>query len=238
MISWHLYPALSATMPYQMALDEVFFRGMIDARARGENPFPILRFYYASEPSISVGYSHPVELDSASESLPLIRRITGGGRVEHGRDLMFSVIAAKDADESFSSVRMSYQKIHEALHEAFKALGKEASFYRCDEALPRGGDCFKFPIATDLSLDGKKVAGGAQKRSSGVMLHQESVQLVKGLDADAIIREFRLALKNKFEIEILEVDMSTDLVIEAGLLAQEKYASGKHVSDVSGVRSV
>ena len=93
-------------MSFQMALDEVLFRNM------EENPGePVLRFYYADGPSVTVGYSHK------GTDKGTIPRMTGGGRVIHGDDLIFSLIARKEHDESFRSVRVSYWKIHEALKE-------------------------------------------------------------------------------------------------------------------------
>src|SRR4051812_9719540 len=101
-------------MPVQMAVDEILFREYEQAEEnRAGAREPVLRIYFSSEPWITVGYSHP-EIKSVTE-IPVCRRITGGGRVEHGRDLIFSVVAGKKDDESFGSVRISYLKIHEAV---------------------------------------------------------------------------------------------------------------------------
>ena len=136
---------------------------------------------------------------------------------------MFSLIARKQDDESFSQVRLSYLKIHEALKQAFESLGFRPEFYRCDENLPRGKDCFVFPIATDLALDGKKIAGGSQKRSSGVLLHQESVQLRKGLEWEVLMPALIAAFEKRFEVNIRPAQMDPGLLGRAEKLAAEKY---------------
>ena len=72
-MSWSQLPTISASMPFQMALDEVLFRSLEDAYH--QNPevelSPLFRFYFSSEPWISVGYSHKEDVstltsDSAS----------------------------------------------------------------------------------------------------------------------------------------------------------------------------
>lgn len=135
--------------------------------------------------------------------------------MRHGSDLIFSLIARKSDHESFTSVRISYLKIHEAVKSAFEALGRSPRMYRCDEELPRGEDCFRFPIATDLSLNGRKVAGGSQKRSSGFLLHQESIQDLHGIPYRDLIRELSRAFEQVFAARLVSTDLSPELLREA-----------------------
>ncbi len=197
-----------------MALDELLLR---------EVQHPVLRFYFASQPSLSVGYStHPGNIANP-QNLPVCRRLTGGGAVEHGRDLLFSLAADKMDDVSFASVRLSYLKIHEAVKWGLEALGKKPRFYRCDESLPRGSDCFAFPIASDLALDGRKIAGGAQKRSAGRLLHQESVKIPPGADAEALILQIQKGFQHIFKMEGTSVEMDPEWFLRAKRLAAEHY---------------
>ena len=207
-------------MPLQMALDEILFRGVENGNS--ENLFlmghPIFRVFFSSEPWVTVGYS-----TKAPGEPRVCRRITGGGVVHHGRDLIFSIVARKTDDESFRSVRLAYLKIHEAVKAAFEAGGMHPRFYRCDENLPRGRECFAFPIATDLALEGRKVAGGAQKRSSGVLLHQESIQDVQGLDLFDLAAGLRASFEKTFGIQLKPMDLDPGLLEKAKELAEEKY---------------
>lgn len=219
-------------MPFQMALDEILFR----RRMEGELSSPVLRFYFSSEPWMTVGYSHPerekgegeIGVQSPSHSftsspIPVCKRITGGGQVLHGKDLLFSLAARKEDDESFTSVRVSYWKIHEAVKNAFEKAGERARFYRCDEKLPRGGECFVYPIATDLELDQKKIAGGAQKRSSGALLHQESLQLPSRIEPFGFMEKVKHAFETQFGIILQDLPCDPEILEKAKYLASEKY---------------
>ena len=228
MKSWQILPVISAPMPFQMALDEVLFR-----RSESRGGLPILRFFFSSEPWTTVGYSMKSVQSGRTEKL--CRRLTGGGRVEHGKDLIFSLIARKDHDDSFGSVRMSYLKIHEAIKKGYEVLNLSCEFYRCDENLPKGGDCFLYPIATDLKSRGRKVAGGAQKRSAGVLLHEESVILTEGLDPFDLMKAIRAGFEEIFQIHCADALMDPAWLEEASVLARDKYAQiMPAVDDFSG----
>lgn len=216
MKAWTLFPVISAPMPYQMALDEIIFRASMENTAAR----PVLRIYFSSEPWTTVGYSDPGPF-SLDEKI--CKRMTGGGRVSHGRDVIFSLTARKDDDETFKSVSASYWKIHEAVKTALEKLGEKPRFYRCDEKLPKGGECFVFPIATDLELDGHKVAGGAQKRSLGVLLHQESIQIPSRMDAFVFADALRDGFKQVFEVTFPFYEIDSEILKTTKELAARKY---------------
>lgn len=223
--SWRLLPSISATMAFQMALDEVLLR---DYKHFSDGP--VLRFYYASELSLSVGFSTRRPLSELAlrdgRRVPVCRRLTGGGEVLHGKDLIFALVASRDEDPSFKSVRLSYYKIHEAVKAGLEAMALEVGFYRCDENLPRGSDCFLYPIATDLRWKGKKIAGGAQKRSLGILLHQESIQLgrIKPRPADGeVIKNLCRGFEKIFGVSLKPLDLDPDLFHKAKQLARRKY---------------
>lgn len=224
MNSWSVLPTLSAPMPFHMAFDEFLFRSLEQG---DEIPSPLLRFYFSSEPWVTVGYSHQklqVPGTNAKGARPhqphqplerICRRITGGGRVEHGKDVIFSIVARKEDHDAFKSVRISYLKIHEAVKWAWEKLGYEPRFYRCDERLEKGADCFRFPIATDLAVKGGKVAGGAQRRSAGILLHEESVKLLPGVDAEQLIENIKAGFESVFEMKLQPLDLNPEWLMKA-----------------------
>lgn len=230
MRAWGVLPTISAPMPFQMALDEILFGAFeknSEARLRLPAPVlekPLLRFYLSSEPWVSFGYSHP-DGDLEREKISACKRITGGGRVEHGRDVIFSLIASRSHEEGFKSVRVSYLKIHEAVKSALESFGLSPRFYRCDENLPKGKDCFLFPIATDLGLEGRKIAGGAQKRSSGALLHQESVRLPATVSFEALIQALGAAFERIFESKLEPLALDPEWLEEAEALAAKKHGA-------------
>ncbi|MFA6600663.1 MAG: hypothetical protein WC352_04970 [Candidatus Omnitrophota bacterium] len=206
---WHFLPLISAPMPFQMTVDETLFRSRLEAAEKEILP-PILRFYLASEPWISVGYSGSA--DAPEGGIPVCRRITGGGRVLHGKDLIFSLVAHKGAHESFREVRASYVAIHTAVKLGLEKAGRKPRFYRCTENLPKGGDCFRFPIPSDLAVDGRKAAGGAQKRSRGILLHQESVQF-EGMDRERLREALETAFAEVFGVSLIPQDLDPELIL-------------------------
>jgi len=117
---WRLFPFIVAPMPFQLALDEILYR---HAQRQGIfSESPLLRFYRSCEPWLSIGCSVPWNEDTFATGLHVCRRITGGGIVEHGEDLLVSLFAKKDQEDSFASVRVSYWKIHEAIKKGLDPL--------------------------------------------------------------------------------------------------------------------
>ena len=235
---WKKLPTISAPMPFQMGLDDFLFHQKKDEKFKeGLALQPLLRFYYASEASVSLGYAYAgwkhlgsdqhdaaLFMENTEKELPVCRRLTGGGRVIHGNDLMFSLLALKTDDESFKSVRDSYRKIHEVLQSALNDFGLETTFYCCDDELVRGKDCFVFPIATDLAYENKKVAGGGQKRSVGVMLHQESIQLkTLKVDPEDLIKKIEFHFEKKFEVKLEDLNLQPEWMQEAEKRGEEHY---------------
>lgn len=212
---WRLLPTLSAPMPFQMALDKLLF-----AFQKRENQTPVLRFYVSSAPWISVGCSfRDVTAFSKSDlilknpEVPVCRRMTGGGCVLHGRDLIFSLVARYDVG-FFSSVQASYVKIHESVKIGLKRSGFDVKFYGGGE-FPKGKDCFEFPVESDLYWEKKKIAGGAQKRSEGVFLHQESISIPQGVEREQLIRSILKGMEQVFGVTIQNAALDSDLYFQA-----------------------
>lgn len=231
---WRILPLISGPMPFQMALDEIHFRRFEQSFLRKEAPQPVLRFFMTAEAWVSSGYAYSGwghgKVPSADGGMaqefrgyPRCRRLTGGGYVLHQGDLMFSLIVSKNEDERLRSVKTSYGIIHEALRMAFRRAGRETRFYRCDERLPSGSDCFLFPIASDLGWKGRKIAGGGQKRSSGVLLHQESVRRMPGLDPQDLLGHISEAVAEVFGAVFVSGILDPEELEEARTLGKEKY---------------
>jgi lipoate-protein ligase A len=135
--------------------------------------------------------------------IPVCIRPTGGGLVEHGNDLIYSVIARRDSFPTFHQVRTSYLSFHEAVQEAFQKLGVETRLVRCDDFRRRRGrvtDCFNQPVATDVLFKGVKIAGGAQWRRGEAFLHQGSIQLTPGISFEGLKEALIEAFAGQFDI--------------------------------------
>ncbi len=159
--------------PEQMACDEALL---------GVAREPVLRVFQWSEPWVSAGYFVPWrEAEAARPDLPVCRRWTGGGVVVHENDFTFALVAPRS--ETWARLRPdeSYRVLHMAATEALRASGIDAAVF---DGTPVGGaECFAGPVRYDVMCGGRKIAGGAQRRTKRGLLHQGSVQ-APGLGAD------------------------------------------------------
>lgn len=151
----------------------------VDSRA-------ILHFYQWEKPSATYGYFiDPIHyLDQGqvrSRGLDLARRPTGGGIIFHHCDLAFSFLLPADHPRYSINPLDNYAFVNEAiitaLHE-FKGLSSTLL-----KSKPTVKDqttenfCLALPTQFDVMIEGRKVAGGAQRRTKHGFLHQGSIVL-------------------------------------------------------------
>jgi lipoate-protein ligase A len=164
------------TLPgaWQMAIDA----WLLDCLVRGERSGPLLRFYYWSEPTLSLGkHQRTIEerwLQLAREGrLALVRRPSGGSAVLHGGDLTYALVWPDPPRQR----REAYQLCCAWLQGAFAALGHPLEF---GDAPARADQphCFASSTAADLvHRDGVKRIGSAQLWRGGSLLQHGSVLL-------------------------------------------------------------
>jgi lipoate-protein ligase A len=169
-----------------MALDEAVLMHCIE----GKSP-PSLRFYEWERPSISLGYAVDAEAElnlplCHKRKVPVVRRITGGGVVFHKCDITYAVVFPADfggekrGPGKKLAVLDSYRLINRALAEGLRQLGAVTSL------LDRKGGglrhsqtqqnvCFSNPTVYDILHNGRKLAGSAQRRKKGWVLHHGSI---------------------------------------------------------------
>ncbi len=158
-----------------MAVDQALFEQTLGSGVASA------RFYGWSEPATTVGYFHQFQTGSSLPPYP-VRRYTGGGLVEHGEDLTFVITLPRDSAPAHLTGEERYRWIHEALAGALV----EAEVPVVLESAPSPsatGPCFTNAVTWDLlsTKTGKKIGGGAQRRSSGAVIHQGSVRLPESL---------------------------------------------------------
>jgi lipoate-protein ligase A len=136
----------------------------------------VLRFYSWQGTPASFGFSQKyAEVERLTALRPLIRRPTGGGVVPHAADWTYSLIFPPTSAWYSLRAEESYRRLHEWIRDAWRRLGVStclASAARKETP----GCCFSGPERFDLLLEGRKIAGAAQRRNRKGLLIQGSIQ--------------------------------------------------------------
>lgn len=193
---------------------------------------PTLRVYGWSAPACTLGYFQSVK-DAVrrggfgAKKIPVVRRLTGGGLVKHGKDLTFS-LCLKEPNPYFSAgAKTSYLKINEVLLSAFKEIHPRMDYADCknlsSDRSAQDRVCFDSPACYDLMLDGRKVVGASQRRRRGVILHQSSVFL--DIPHGEIAALIRSAFERKWAVNFREKPLERRELEESGKKERERYSS-------------
>jgi lipoate-protein ligase A len=168
------HPGEAFDGPMQMALDEVLLREAL----LHEVSKPMLRIYHWESPWVTFGYFQKIEEVHASfPGILAVRRWTGGGMVSHGEDLTFSLIIPSGEKVASESPTVLYKALHGRLGEWIKShLPVSVDFAGVGD-VKTGPSCFQAPANDDLLIHGRKVLGGALRRSGGGLLYQGSLSI-------------------------------------------------------------
>lgn len=158
-----------------VALDEV----IVGELARGEVN-PSLRIWEWDQPLVVIGsfQSYRNEIDDEGRErhgINVVRRITGGGAMfmEPGNCVTYSLVVPASLVEGLSFER-SYEFLDQWVMGALAELGVNARYV---------------PL-NDIASDKGKIAGAAQRRLSGVVLHH--VTMAYDIDADKMLEVLRI----------------------------------------------
>ena len=194
---------------------------------------PLIRFYRWRSSALSFGYfGRFTDIARYQCERDLARRWTGGGIVFHGEDLTYSlVIPASDTAFAESSISI-YEKIHQALCDALSETGSRAvvaGVVDCDPGSATvatrtgisdaGYSCFANPVRADVMIDGRKIAGAAQRRTRRGLLQQGSIQ---GIDLESDLAQ-RFARELSTDRSERKVDEK--ILNRARELAEQKYGT-------------
>ena len=194
---------------------------------------PLIRFYRWRSSALSFGYfGRFTDIARYQCERDLARRWTGGGIVFHGEDLTYSlVIPASDTAFAESSISI-YEKIHQALCDALSETGWRAVVAGVVDSDPAsatvatrtgisdaGYSCFANPVRADVMIDGRKIAGAAQRRTRRGLLQQGSIQ---GIDLQSDLAQ-RFARELSTDRSERKVDEK--ILNRARELAEQKYGT-------------
>ena len=163
---WH--DPIPRSGPENMAVDEWLLE---------REEIPLLRVYDWLGDWVSLGYFGQRREAEAmmGKGVPLVRRATGGGIVDHRIDRTYSLVVPKACELARRRGTESYRAIHTALAAALHMVGVEARLITEDSEHDSAA-CFEKSVAWDIADgEGNKLAGAGQRRTRSGLLHQGSV---------------------------------------------------------------
>jgi len=212
MSRWRLISDAKSHGAWNMGIDEAL---MASAVSLGR---PALRFYRWKGPWLSLGYAQSVDpqrLEACRRvGVGWVRRVTGGRAVLHGEDLTYA-IAARSTDLP-KGLTASYELVAGALLEALRGFGLQATASGRNAGRSGGRsafDCFAGPARREICVDGRKLAGSAQRRAAGGVLQHGSIRLRS--DAASAQEASSLTGPGATSLAELGADLDPDLVEQA-----------------------
>jgi len=201
---------------FNMALDEAILQFCQSGQS-----LPTLRLYLWKPPGVSIGYfqslEKTVDLDKCQgNKVNVVRRITGGRAVLHENEITYSVCASvKEYPELGENINETYQKISFALLESLKTLKVFGEWVKPNKeriALTENSyfsrPCFMSNSRYEITVEGKKLIGSAQRRGKNSFIQHGSIPLGKGkISLPDLLNEESNREKMKGELE----DKSTNL---------------------------
>lgn len=159
---------------------------LLEQAAAGEVG-PTLRFYTWSPPAVSIGRFQRIETSVHADTckrlgIDIVRRITGGRAVLHNRELTYSIVSPADVPIFPDDVLGTYRVIAEGLLKGLSNLGLRAEMLSrsCRNAQlvkkhVREPACFSSPSWYEIVVNGRKIIGSAQRRTSRAFLQHGSI---------------------------------------------------------------
>jgi lipoate-protein ligase A len=220
-----------------MATDEALLQS---AAQRGVTT---LRFYGWREPTLSLGYFQDYgdrRQHAASAGCPAVRRRSGGGAIVHDRELTYS-FATVCGDRFRTAAEQFYREFHDTLADVLADLGIPAQPHRGTPTRAAAFLCFQRRTAGDLTLQGQKITGSAQRRHRGGLLQHGSVLFARserapelpgiaelcGQSADprSIIGQWSARLADRLSLRFVEGGLDAGERAAAESFCQRRFGS-------------
>src|SRR5262245_48089355 len=186
-VTWRLLVTEPLDGEETMAVDEALLRARILTSSG-----PTVRFYGWRPATVSLGYGQPLDetvdrARCASLGIGLVRRPTGGSAILHEppeHEVTYSVVAREGDFPGADDVLETYRVVGQGLAAGLGRLGVSAEMAPLVRERHAGvgtpAFCFGRAGAYEITVDGRKLVGSAQRRQRGAFLQHGSVLL----DAD------------------------------------------------------
>lgn len=219
MNTWRFMVSPPASGAWNMAVDEAILRELEAGTGR-----PTLRLYAWEPYCISLGQaqkaSQEIDLELLkNRGVDLVRRFTGGRAVYHSNEWTYSMIGPIESDSWSKTLASTYEQIAKILASALKVLGGQAELERGDhtEGFQKGKanrPCFASTSRSELVLDGRKLVGSAQRRTSSSYIQHGSI-LVGREHLD--LADFLLLSAEEKEVYRTQLDQHSISLSEVGV---------------------
>jgi len=247
-----------------MASDEV----MLDLFSESKIP-PTLRFYGWSSGSFSLGCFQDAEILLNTEkcnkdAVPFVRRMTGGGIVYHGSDISYSIVCRREDLAVPRRLNESYKGLCAFLISGFRNLGLDPqySLSQPKRNIKSGGFCCQEEETYDITINGKKIGGNAQRRRRDVVfqhgflplyndfekgftfskrgtssINNNVISLNEALGREVQYIEIKEVLRNAFK-EVFNIQFREDFFTEEENMAIERLVSIKYSQDKWNIQGI
>lgn len=183
----------------------------------------VLRFYGWEQPSISIGTFQEIEelnFDYIKEKkIPVVRRPTGGRGVYHDDELTYSIIIPSKHPMNKINVIDSYKILSMVFIESLEKFGIKGEFTK--KFGTKDSFCFSTQNYYEVSVNGKKIIGSAQRRKKEGILQQGSIPMT--IDYEEVKNIFKITknygftslkeLNKNLEIEDLQDELIKNFIL-------------------------
>lgn len=161
-----------------MAIDEVISQISVPRDNK-----PVLRVYGWRPYAISLGYNQDekdIDVERCyRDNIDVVRRPTGGRAVFHADEVTYSVILPKCSPLFDQDTITIYNKISQGLVEGLKLIGIETQLVKRASKNSQEGKksipCFSNAARYEITYQGKKLVGSAQRRYPNSILQHGSI---------------------------------------------------------------
>ncbi len=198
MMVWRLIDSGKCDADYNMAVDEAISTHVKE----GKSPVT-LRLFGWQRPSVTLGSFQKLEqvdlIYCKDNGIPVVRRLTGGKAIFHSDEITYSFSAT--VQEPFSGgLFQTYQRLASVFNSAFQSIGigVQMNLNKRTRNTAKTPLCFKSTSYGELTFNGKKIIGSAQKRWRNGFLQQGTIPF--SIDYQTIKKVFKDCDDSLFEI--------------------------------------
>jgi lipoate-protein ligase A len=153
-----------------------------------------------------------------------VRRYTGGGLVDHDRDVTYTLVVPRAHPWMELSAPDSYCHIHQGVQAALAACGVVSEL--TPVALDGSADaCFLKPVKHDIVAGASKLSGAAQRRTREGMLHQGSILLPDPALNAALRLTFPGAFAKQLSLSLAPSALTHAEEARAAALERDRYST-------------